>query len=341
MQQIYPLAGHERALGHDLLNDPERRAESLSAIRDRTLTLAGPFKLIQGGTAVVGRLPVFLPKEDGTEAFWGLTIALIYLGDLLRTSEIEAALGSGLHYQLSRIDPTTGEKVIFAGSTTLPLSDSVSTPVRVPNGEWVLSVLPRRGWMRFYQEPMFYALVGIYVVVSLLVQILVMQQAQLSSRAMHDPLTDLPARALLLEHLRNAMARAKRHESRLAIYFVDANDFKRINDEYGHAVGDQALIAMANIITDTVRATDIAARYGGDEFVVLAPGIGSRIDAQRLRSKLMDALHTTVSLGGQQVVISTSVGLSLFPDDATGLAPLIQQADRDMYRHKRHLRLVK
>ena len=100
------------------------------------------------------------------------------------------------------------------------------------------------------------------------------------------------------------------------------------------------LVTIANVVTDAIRATDIAARYGGDEFVVLAPDIGSRADAQTLRSKLVDALRTTVNVDGQGVDISTSVGFSLFPDDATSLAPLIDEADSDMYRQKKHLRVV-
>ena len=340
VQQIYPLAGHERALGHDLLQDPKRRVESLTAIQDEALTLAGPFELIQGGTAVAGRLPVLLPDDKGTETFWGFTIALVYLQDLLQSSEIDTALGPDTDYQLSRVDPTTGRTVIFAGSVDTLLAEPLSTPIRVPNGEWALSVRPRQGWIRFYQQPMFYAFGGIYVMMLLLVQIIVIQQAQLSSRALHDALTDLPARALFLEHLGNAIAHAKRHRSRVAVYFVDLDNFKRINDQHGHAVGDRVLVAIANVVTDAIRATDIAARYGGDEFVVLAPDIGSRADAQTLRSKLVDALRTTVNVDGQGVDISTSVGFSLFPDDATSLAPLIDEADSDMYRQKQHLRVV-
>jgi hypothetical protein len=77
--KIYPLAGNEGAIGHDLLNDPERRTEALAAIESRKLTLAGPFRLIQGGVAVIGRLPVFIPDGAGGERFWGFTIALIPL----------------------------------------------------------------------------------------------------------------------------------------------------------------------------------------------------------------------------------------------------------------------
>jgi len=93
--QIYPLAGNEEAIGHDLLNDPRRRTEAVKAIESRTLTLAGPFNLIQGGMGVVGRLPVFVPNEVGGEKFWGFTIVLIRLPGLLEVSQVDQLVEGG------------------------------------------------------------------------------------------------------------------------------------------------------------------------------------------------------------------------------------------------------
>lgn len=146
VRQIYPLTGNEAAIGHDLLNDPKRRAEALAAIESRELTLAGPFTLIQGGVAVIGRVPVFVPDEAGGERFWGFTIALIRLPALLEASKLNQILEKGYDYKLSRIHPDTAERVVFARSALADLEDPVPFEIDVPNGSWSLSIAPRGGW---------------------------------------------------------------------------------------------------------------------------------------------------------------------------------------------------
>lgn len=114
VKQIYPLAGNEKAIGHNLLQDPKRRTEALAAIESKKLTLAGPFSLIQGGMAVVGRLPIFLPEDNGEETFWGFTAVLIRLVDLLQTANLDRLITGRCAYELSRINPDTGENDVFA-----------------------------------------------------------------------------------------------------------------------------------------------------------------------------------------------------------------------------------
>ena len=144
--QIFPLAGNESAIGHDLLNDPERRTEALAAIESRKLTLAGPFRLIQGGVAVIGRLPVFIPDGAGGERFWGFTIALIPLPNLLEASNLTRLVEQDYSYELSRIDPDSGRRVMFARSTDTDLQDGISFEINVPNGTWTLTAAPIGGW---------------------------------------------------------------------------------------------------------------------------------------------------------------------------------------------------
>lgn len=143
---IYPLAGNEAAIGHNLLEDPRRRTEALAAIESRKLTLAGPFNLVQGGVAVAGRLSVFVPEGAGGERFWGFTIAMIHLADLLEVSYLNGLVERGYNYQLSRIDPDSGVKTVFAGSTNTDLQDALSFEIQVPNGRWTLAVAPRDRW---------------------------------------------------------------------------------------------------------------------------------------------------------------------------------------------------
>ena len=146
VSQIYPIEGNEAAIGHDLLNDPNRREEALAAIESGELTLAGPFELIQGGMAVIGRLPVFLKNENGEDQFWGFTIALIRMPGLLEASDLNQITENGYDYELWRIHPDTSEVHIFSRSTEYNLQNPINISFQVPNGEWTLSIAPAEGW---------------------------------------------------------------------------------------------------------------------------------------------------------------------------------------------------
>lgn len=144
---IVPLAGNEKALGHNLLQDPSRNKEAFLAIDTHKLTLAGPFDLVQGGLAVIGRLPVYLPDQFGAEQFWGFTTALIRIPEFLATSNLPQLTESGYDYQLSYIHPDTKQQQVFAGSVSGPLHNPVVHQIEVPNGKWFLSIAPIDGWV--------------------------------------------------------------------------------------------------------------------------------------------------------------------------------------------------
>lgn len=146
IRRSVPLAGNEKAIGHDLLKDPKRNKEAFLAVETGKLTLAGPFELLQGGVAVIGRLPVFLTDRNGQEQFWGFTTALIRIGDLLAASHLDTLAQDGYHYQLWRLHPDTGRRQIFAASTQADLPEPILHEIEFPNGKWTLSLAPRQGW---------------------------------------------------------------------------------------------------------------------------------------------------------------------------------------------------
>jgi PAS domain S-box-containing protein len=166
VSQIYPLQGNEAALGYDLLRDPHRQSEAEAAIRSRSLTVAGPVDLIQGGTGVIGRLPVFIPDESGEERFWGFVIALVRLPDLLAASDLQSLPESGCEYQLWRFLPETGERHVFAQSSERKLESAVDFTIEVPNGQWTLSVAPAAAYRPYLSVTLEMALV---IVIGLLV----------------------------------------------------------------------------------------------------------------------------------------------------------------------------
>jgi|GEM_PF-1352458 len=156
---IYPRAGNEKAIGHNLLQDPLRRTEALRAVESRQLALAGPFELRQGGVGAIGRLAVFVPDGVGGERFWGFVNVMMRLPDLLAASNLETLERGGCRYELTRLNPDTGRWESIAHSDG-PLQAPVESTIDVPNGKWKLAVAPKNGWQNSPFSPLNYFLVG-------------------------------------------------------------------------------------------------------------------------------------------------------------------------------------
>ncbi|MDP2370213.1 diguanylate cyclase domain-containing protein [Rhodoferax sp.] len=161
------------------------------------------------------------------------------------------------------------------------------------------------------------------------------QQEEIRQLALYDPLTLLPNRRLLSERLSQAIASARRDHTRLALIFVDMDDFKPINDTLGHAVGDALLAGVARRMQRCVREADTTARLGGDEFVVLLSWIDGAAQALMVAEKIRLTLSQPFELmGGHVVSITSSIGVALYPDDGEDEAALSKAADLAMYRAK-------
>ena len=157
---------------------------------------------------------------------------------------------------------------------------------------------------------------------------------QLAHAALHDQLTGLPNRSLLLDRLRGALNRARRNGTQVAILFVDLDDFKKVNDGLGHDAGDELLCVVADRLTSSLRAVDTAARFGGDEFVVLCEGVDGEEQAAELAGRVSRAVAEPIGLRGYQVVVTASVGV-VFAGAGEDPETLLRFADSAMYRAKR------
>jgi diguanylate cyclase (GGDEF)-like protein len=157
---------------------------------------------------------------------------------------------------------------------------------------------------------------------------------RLQIAATHDTLTGLPNRVLFQERLALALARVQRHDSRLAVLFIDLNRFKRINDSLGHRLGDQVLREVASRLAGICRSTDLVARWGGDEFVVLMEDVSSADAVALAAAKLVGALGEDIAVDDLQLSSSCSVGIAMAPQDGTDCDQLLARADSAMYRAK-------
>jgi diguanylate cyclase (GGDEF)-like protein/PAS domain S-box-containing protein len=159
-------------------------------------------------------------------------------------------------------------------------------------------------------------------------------EEQIKHLAYHDALTGLPNRLLFKDRLTVALSHAQRDQGRLAVLFLDLDRFKVINDSLGHNVGDQLLQAVAARVASCVRESDTVARLGGDEFTLLLPTLARSEDAAVVAGKILEAVRYPFHIEGREFFISTSIGISLFPEDGTDAVTLIKNADTAMYQAK-------
>ncbi|WP_137008804.1 bifunctional diguanylate cyclase/phosphodiesterase [Aquitalea aquatilis] len=236
VQQIYPLKGNEKAIGHNLLADPARNKEAFMARDTGQMTLAGPFPLLQGGIGAVGRLPIFIGRDNsGKPRFWGFAIALVRFPDVLHGAGLDWLPQRGYQYRLWRLHPDTRQVQIIAGadSGSKALGDPVHYYINMPNGVWTLDVQPQGGWRDQHRIVINSALV---LVISFLLGWLAWQMLELRRhRAELALLVALRTRALAQETSdRQAAEHAALAETmRQAALLQTAADGIHILDEHG------------------------------------------------------------------------------------------------------------
>jgi diguanylate cyclase (GGDEF)-like protein len=159
---------------------------------------------------------------------------------------------------------------------------------------------------------------------------------EMSFKAERDFLTGLPNRALLADRLAQSITLAQRHGKKVALMYLDLDNFKDINDSFGHSVGDQLLQSAAKRLEGCIRHSDTVSRQGGDEFVVLLPEIEAARDAAVAAEKLINAMAEPHLLGDHRVNVTLSIGISLYPDDGADAEAVLTNADTAMYYAKRN-----
>lgn len=162
----------------------------------------------------------------------------------------------------------------------------------------------------------------------------IVYEEKIKHMAQYDILTNLPNRSLFMDRLQQALAIAQRDKHKMAVLFIDLNKFKPVNDTFGHAVGDSLLKAVAKRLTELLRASDTVARVGGDEFILLLPSIDNVNDADIVADKIRSAISKPFDIDGHTIYISTSVGISVYPDSGETEHELLHVADNNMYEEK-------
>ncbi|HUQ73180.1 MAG TPA: EAL domain-containing protein [Burkholderiales bacterium] len=160
------------------------------------------------------------------------------------------------------------------------------------------------------------------------------KQEKLHLQANYDALTGLPNRMMAFDRISQDIKRAARAGERLAIYFIDLDNFKHVNDSLGHAAGDALLIAIGKRLQGALRDSDTVARLGGDEFLVVAPAITDELQVKTIAERLLQAVAEPLDLAGRRMVAQCSIGIAIYPDTADTVETLMVNADEAMYQAK-------
>ncbi len=245
----------------------------------------------------------------------------------------EEALGKKISQVLKLIDKSTGEKIdyltkqVMQTGAVLNLPDDCTLITRdgteVPIGDSMAPIRDRNG-----------IITGVVLVFQDITQ-RKQTEARLSRNAFYDALTSLPNRVLFLDRLRQAFERGKRRNNyRFGLLFLDLDEFKKINDHFGHGMGDDLLVAIAQRLESCLRSGDTVARFGGDEFAVLLEEIKGVSDATNIAKRIQDTLKAPLHLNEQEFTITASIGIALSSDTHEEPSNMLHDADVAMYRAK-------
>jgi len=173
-----------------------------------------------------------------------------------------------------------------------------------------------------------------YLVVKEDISVRKQQEMQILQQAHFDSLTELPNRFLSLDRLSQLLSEAERNNEKVAVLFLDLDDFKKINDTLGHETGDKLLVESAARIHSALRSGDTVGRLGGDEFLVLLGGLDDSIDARPITEKLLSTFKDPFRIDGRELIQATSIGVAIYPDDGDNTSELLRKADAAMYHAK-------
>lgn len=340
VNQVYPLAGNEGVVGFDLLGGGDGNKEAVQAYQLRDLVIGGPFTLVQGGQAMVGRLPIWLDDNGGAPHFWGMVSVTLNYPQALDGAQLDALKDQGLAYEIWRISPDSEEKQIIASSDYPynPKTRFVEKSVSILNAEWFFRILPVRGWYEYAQNWLQILIgIGISLLVAFTAQRnheLKLVKTELEHMVVTDPLTGLPNRKGLLSVLDKLVAGKEKFQ----VCYIDLNYFKQINDAHGHHAGDLVLAGFSQRMRGELDAGQILGRIGGDEFLLIFTGASQeQKTVDEFWIKIDKAFSAPlVRWKDQDIVLSFSRGVAHFPQDGATVDTLVSYADKKMYWEKHY-----
>lgn len=332
--KIYPEEGNEEGK-IDLLND-SKRGEISNYAKDHNITIIqGPIKLKQGGSGLVVRNPIYLEDENGQEYFWGFTIVILRVPEIFEDST-NALSKFKYNYRLSREASVLDKKYVEVDANCDKMICPATYNLTVGKEKWKLEIMPRAGWSN--SKTLYLIFFGGLSLVLLLTEIIRVlflldeRRVELKELAHKDGLTKLYNRYGFDEIAEKRIS--KNPKEPCVAVLLDVDDFKLVNDMYGHAYGDKALISLAENMREFFSSSALLGRNGGDEFCILL----SNCTVEEAKEALIQFTKTpkTFSYKGQTYSFCISLGYAEYPNNAIERSQLMRCADAALYEVKLH-----
>ena len=331
---IYPAEGNE-AGKIDLLHDKDRKEISCYARDNHATITQGPFELKQGGYGIAVRNPVYLKDKSGQEYFWGFTIVILRVPDIF-SDTVSALSNFGYEYKILKTDIPWSDTYKVVYQSDGQIDHPVSYAFTVGDGTWKLEVTPKTGWRN---NTLLIIISGMFLTISLLLSVLTRvwlvakehkNKYQILART--DSLTNIYNRYGFDELAEKIIS--KNPQTHFVAALLDIDDFKFINDIYGHSYGDKALKSLADSMKAFFPSDALLGRNGGDEFCILLPNCTFKEADKQLQQ--FTKLPKTFSYHGKELAFYISLGYAEYPTFAASPSQLMRCADAALYEIKLH-----
>ncbi len=331
IRYIYPLEGNEKALGMDLSLIPSQNKAIQIAKQLQHVYVDGPVELIQGGQALIARYPIY-SDYPYNQAYWGTVSVVIDFDKLLERSGLYELKGTKV-----AIKSVTHTPTLIYGSLDTFDSPSTQQIINLPYGKWQIAAkfnMDESSHIQFIKRIVTTILVIAILLIYALIFLLYRNYKTIHMAAMHDELTHLPNRRYINQLLTN-ITKGKDRTPTFTLLSIDVNDFKRVNDSYGHDVGDKFLKFIAAKLKENVRHNDTVARMGGDEFILILMHVHDVEQVKKIISSIKKKIESDAFYHkDQQIFPSISIGHAICEQGSCSVDSLITKADHAMYLNK-------
>lgn len=331
---IYPDEGNE-AGKIDLLQDKDRKEISCYARDNHATITQGPFELKQGGYGIAVRNPVYLKDKSGQEYFWGFTIVILRVPDIF-SDTVSALSNFGYEYKILKTDTPWSDTYKVVYQSDGQIDHPVSYSFTVGDGTWKLEVTPKTGCRN---NTLLIIISGMFLTISLLLSVLTRvwliakeHKNKYKILARTDSLTNIYNRYGFDELAEKIIS--KNPQTHFVAALLDIDDFKFINDIYGHSYGDKALKSLADSMKAFFPSDALLGRNGGDEFCILLPNCTFKEADKQLQQ--FTKLPKTFSYHGKELAFYISLGYAEYPTFAASPSQLMRCADAALYEIKLH-----
>jgi len=351
--------GSEEILGLDMASVPFLQRAMTKSLQRREPVASYPFRLVQGNLAYVIFYPISLtlphPDSPQTPTTQDKYLVNMVIDATKLAEPVQFAVFDGgtvlVYHKDFRPDDPKGQLLKMSGKARNPAEIALfpafvyQKPLATMGEPFSLMVKRQVGWSDLNLGLL--ALLAFLTLISSVTLVMYLRtqqqgrsqqmenQKRLWQLANHDSLTGLPNRMLLMDRLEQMLARMLRQEKRMAVLFLDLDDFKQVNDIYGHEIGDKLLKLVAERLRAAVRADDTVARLCGDEFIVLMENVENRASLEAVSDKIRQTFSDGFLIEDQLIRVKTSIGIALFPEDGDSPETLMKQADVRMYEDKK------